>query len=508
MVAVVIDQLPSWALDRYLSTLSPDGALRRGIAQGVFFARSRYPYAGTLTAPGHATLATGALPSKHGVLANEVWDRLREKSVSVVDDGKSAVLGSDGVFASPTVVRSRTVADALESETSGAARTVSLSYKDRASVISGGQKPDLALWYDAKRGEFTSSAHYGAQLPEWFLQFRARRPVREAFSVWQPENAKQLAALLGPDAKPGEGNWLGLGAVFPHDLSRSPEPASAFRATPASTEYLLDLARETVRVLELGKDEVPDLLHLSISGTDYVGHVFGPESWEYVDNLQRVDRLLGTFLDELSRTTPISVLITSDHGVPPVIESSQALGKRARRIVPAELVKALNAALGARFALPKPAVASYTLPFVYLSTEARASAQKAQIVSAVLAELRKTDGVFAARSVAADDGSAKLDPELDRQIQASLGSDSTGDIFVVPTEYSMVDACLPCGSGTNHGSPWSYDQYVPLLFWGPGISARNDGAVVDQTRVAATLSALLGIAPPSDAEPSKLPGSP
>jgi predicted AlkP superfamily pyrophosphatase or phosphodiesterase len=508
VVAVVIDQLPSWALERYLPTLSADGALRRGMDQGVYFSRSRYPYAGTMTAPGHATLVTGALPSKHGVVANEVWDRRRNKVISVVDDGQNAVLGSDGAFASPSVLRSPTVADALERATAGAARTVSLSYKDRATVLSGGQKPDLALWYDSKRGEFTSSAHYAAQLPDWFQQYRARHPVKEAFAPWRPEDPQRLEALLGPDAKPGEGDWLGLGTVFPHEPARATDPASAFRATPTASAYLIDLARECVRALELGKDDVPDLLHLSISGTDYVGHVFGPESWEYVDNLQRVDRLLGAFLDELARTTELRVLITSDHGAAPVVESSRAAGRRARRIAPTDLAKSLNAALGKRFKLSKPAVDSFTIPFVYLSAEARASAQKPQILSALVAELRKTEGILAAKTLAGDEPPAKLDEDLERQIQNSVSAESTGDIYVVPAEYSLFDACLPCGTGTNHGSPWSYDQYVPLLFWGAGISPQKQQSVGDQTQVAATLAALLGIAPPSDANAAKLPGSP
>jgi predicted AlkP superfamily pyrophosphatase or phosphodiesterase len=508
VVAVVIDQLPSWVLERYLPTLSAEGALRRGMDQGVYFARSRYPYAGTMTAPGHATLVTGALPSKHGVVANEVWDRQRNKVISVVDDGQNAVIGSDGAFASPSVLRSSTVADALERATAGAARTVSLSYKDRSTVLSGGQTPDLALWYDSKRGEFTSSAHYSAQLPDWFQKYRGQHPVKESFAPWKPEDPQRLEALLGPDSKPGEGDWLGLGAVFPHDPARATEPASAFRATPSASAYLIDLARECVRALDLGKDDVPDLLHLSISGTDYVGHIFGPESWEYVDNLQRVDRLLGAFLDELARATPVRVLITSDHGAPPLVESSQAGGRRARRLAPADLAKSLNAALGKRFKLSKPAVDSFTIPFVYLSAEARASAQKPQIVSALVAELRKTEGIRAVRPLAGPEPATKLDEELERQIQNSISADTTGDIYVVPAEYSIFDACLPCGAGTNHGSPWSYDQYVPVLFWGTGISRHNQQSVGDQTQVAATLAALLGIAPPSDANAQTLPGTP
>lgn len=505
VVSVVIDQLPSWALDRYWESLPPDGALRGGAARGAYFANGRYDYAATYTAPGHATLYTGALPSRHGVLANEIWDPARKRAVSVVDDARHAVLGSQSAFAAPDVVRSPVVADVLEQATGGRAKTVAISLKDRASVIPAGKHADLALFYDSHRGAFTTSSYYASKLPDWLVRWQAARPISEEPSAWSPLHPEELQALLGPDDAPGEGDWLSLGRAFPHDPRRSTAPLSAFRVTPSSTQYMLDLARECVQRLELGRDEVPDLLMLSISGTDYTGHVFGAQSWEYLDHLRRADAALGRFLAELSLVFPLRVLITSDHGVAPLPEQSRKLGHHAERLFPDEIVTRLNRALTSRFALDEPPIAAFVQPFIYLGEKAEHGPARDALVRAAIEELARMPGIQTAfdlrqlRSTAATDSVTRL-------VQASVSDDAAGDIFVVVGQYSTLDQDLPRGAGTNHGSPWSYDRLVPVIFWGPGVSHGFERSPVAQTRVAATLSALLGVPAPDDANPDILPG--
>ncbi len=504
IVAVVVDQLPSWALERYESLFDRESALRHAMARGAYYEQALYEYAGTYTAPGHATVFTGVQPRVHGIVANEVWDAARARVVSVVDDARHAVLGAPNQFASPSVLRVETVADALERQTNGRALTVSLALKDRAAVLPGGKQPDLALFYDAKRGAFTTSSYYAKALPIWLSRFQQQGPLSGRLEVWQAGDPRALERMLGPDAGEGEGDWLGLGTVFPHVPLRSPDPFGAVRATPAATEYLFDLAAESVRALGLGTDDVPDLLMLSISSQDYVGHIFGPESWEYADMLVRTDRALTRFLAGLEERGPVRVLLTSDHGVAPLPERSRARSRLALRVPTKKLAQATNTALSGRFGLEKPVVASYTEPFVYLSPEAKASPAYAEVLAAVEGELGKTPGVAAIYRIR-DVLASEPRTELDRLVRASVTDDAVADLFVVPTELCVVDPTVPGGTGTSHGSPWSYDREVPALFWGAGVAARRESAPVSMLRVAATLAQLLGIEPPSTAVAEPLP---
>jgi arylsulfatase A-like enzyme len=311
--------------------------------------------------------------------------------------------------------------------------------------------------------------------------------------------------MLGADAADGEGNWGGFDNAFPHDPARSEEPLNAVRATPVATEYLLDLAAESVRALGLGTDDVPDLLLVSLSSQDYVGHVFGPESWEYADMLARTDRALTRFLAGLGERGPLRVLLTSDHGVAPLPERSRGRSRLAVRVPTKKLAQAANLALNRRFGLTGPAVASYTEPFVYLSPEAKASSAYSQVLAAVEGELGKAPGVaaiYAIRDVLA----AEPRTELDRLVRASVTDDAVADLFVVPTELCVIDPTVPGGTGTSHGSPWLYDREVPVLFWGAGVTPRRVSTRVSMLQVAPTLARLLGIAPPSTALAEPLPG--
>jgi predicted AlkP superfamily pyrophosphatase or phosphodiesterase len=346
------------------------------------------------------------------------------------------------------------------------------------------------------------------ELPGWLVRWQGAHPVADELVEWSPEEPALLGAELGPEDATGKGDWHGLGKIFPHDPRRSSAPNSAFRATPAASEHLFDLARECVRELDLGGDEVPDLLALSISGVDYVGHVFGAESWEYLDNLKRVDRALGRLLEELAARAPTRVLITSDHGAAALPERSTAAGKPAWRVLPEQIVKRLNQKLTPPPGSTSPVVAEFTEPFVRFSEECRASPSYGSLLAAALREVVQIEGIQSAYSVADLLADELPKDETSELVRASVTTGAGGDVFVVVREHSVIDPRMPGGSGTSHGSPWSYDQLVPVLFFGPGISAQADASEVDMLRVAPTLSALLGIHPPDGAKLSKLSGSP
>lgn len=505
-MVVVIDQLASWALQKYLPYLPEEGAIRRGIARGAFH-RVSYPFAGTFTAPGHTALFTGTPPAESGVMANELWSRARHVAVPCASDPASPVFGDPTSTASPVALRVPTVGDALWEATGGRSRVASLSMKDRAAVLSGGKHAELALFYDKSLPGFTTSAFYAKELPPWLQHWEASHPLSALMKVWTAGNPDLYARILGPDDARGEGDWKGFGRTFPHDPGRTAEPYATVVATPQSSEHLLALALEMVQELELGKDDTPDLLALSISGTDYVGHVFGPDSWESLDNLVRVDRALGTFVDEIATRTTASFLITSDHGVAPLPERSVDGGKSAGRLEEKALKEDLTAALAAEFG-PGDFIEAVKAPFVYLTTEGRDPARRPRAVRRIQARLAEEPGVAIALDVAEILRRQGTTDPMKRAIALGVDDHADADVFFVPKPFYVIDPGIVPGAGTNHGTPWPYDREVPVIFWGPGVSHVTSTVPLDALRVAKTIAALLGIAAPLTAHGAALPGAP
>ncbi len=492
VVALVYDQLGSDTLLAHLDLLDANGALRRAVDTGVYFERSAYAYANTLTAPGHVSVHTGAPPSVSGIEGNSTWDAARRRAVAVTDDPGRPVFGREpGVGASPTRLRVPTVAHALRSATHGAGKVISLSVKERSAILSVGTAADLVLWYDAKLGAFTSSPVWGAALPAWLTNYQAAHPIAELLVPWVAEQPERYRARLGPDAAPGEGDLAGFGVVFPHRFDAVRGPLGVLPCTPMLSEYLVGLAEAAARENQLGEDDVPDLIALSISGTDKAGHLFGPGSWEYVDHLVRADRAVGTWLARLEQTTSVAVLITSDHGVAPLPETR---GQAAGRFHPERVRRAMESALGRELGAG-PWIAGVLTPFVYLSEQAQRHPERARLVDVARRALLAEPGIRGAWTIESVRAFGDADP-IERALRLSVVPDDQAALMFLTEPYHPLDLREPADRGTNHGTPYDYDRQVPVLALGVSVPRRRSAEVVDQMRVAATLARLLGIPAP------------
>jgi hypothetical protein len=494
VVSVVLDQLGSDTLLDLEPLLDPDGFFAEVLREGRLYEHVVYPYASTMTAPGHACLYSGAPPSRSGVTSNY---KLAPggKRVGIIDDGVHRVLGASSGCASPTVLRVDTVADALKHATGGKGKVVSLSLKDRSAVLPGGKRPDLALWFDTKSRIFTTSEFYASALPPWLTAYERDHPVRTDVR-WSVDDPASLEARLGPDAGLGEGDYFGLGTTFPHDLARIADPddrAEAWVLTPQSTDALLALAVKSSEELGLGADDVPDLLAISISGTDYTGHVFGPRSWEYADHLRHCDRALKQLFDAFRKRTTVAILVTSDHGAAPLPEQRSDAGTAGRLDLDAR-VKDLESA-AAQVAGPGTWIAGVADPYVVLTDAARAHPASARIRSAVVRALEADPGVLLAYDVRSKEP-PRADPDVARAILESIHPEASGDIFVVPKAFTVVENRMTDRAGTNHGTPWEYDTNVPVLLIAPGVTPRRHPERHSALEVASTLAALLGVPPP------------
>lgn len=523
VVAVVYDQLASHALERIEPLLDENGALAWTAQGGVRVRRLRYGHAATYTASGHATLFTGAHPRDHGVPANAIWSFEGGRKIQAVDDGEHAVLGAEGRTAGPGILAVEGVADVLEAETGGRARTVSLSLKDRGAILPGGHRPDVALWLEGAR--FTTSRYVAEAVPDFVSAFEDRAGP-PSLAPWTPAlPAARYEAVLGPDDRAGEVERGGFGRTFPHDPRALGDAAGRVLPVLASTSVrLVALAREAVCALGLGTDDVPDLLALSVSGTDYTGHGYGPGSWEFADHVRRADAAVGGLVRALAARIPIAVLVTSDHGVVPLAEAPRPAGPdfdpygerwTPRRVASGAVVaRAEEALVGVAGAAPAGGwVTAFVEPFLVVRDDGfHDPRERERAVRAAASALGGLDGIDQALVVAdlvppeaLEDGGVR--GRVAASIPVVPGRRPPGDLYLVLSPGASFDLGLG-DAGTSHGSPWRYDTDVPAHLRGPGASA---GTVIDgpqdARRVAATLTEWLGVRPPASAVADPLPGS-
>lgn len=496
VVLIVLDQLGSWVLDHQLSLLPSGSAIRRAYEDGASHI-AEFPYASTQTAPGHASLSTGVTPSVHGIVANSVYVP-GQGGRKTVDDAKHAVLGNPDRFVSPTQLRTETIGDVLHRESEGKARIVGISIKGRSAVLPVGQQANAAVFYDSVTRAMTTSTFYAPKrrLPDWLRDFRKANPVGPLLQTWEPADPLALETQLGPDVSPGE-----MYPAFPHDPREATDPWYAFAGTPESSEYLMAAAYAVVKAERMGMDEVPDFLALSVSGTDIVGHIWGTRSWEYADNLLRIDRALTHFVKLLQARGPVAFVLTADHGVAELPERARAEGREGGRLSGSALMssaeRAVDTALG-----EGNWIAGYVPPlFTYTDAGKARHQELTKALRKAMPSVEGVKAVYDARNAAQLRAS---NDEVERLVGASLPDDPPGDLYLV-AEPGWFDALSEHG-GTNHGSPWDYDRRVPVLMWGTAVERRTSQDIYDVLRVATTLAALLNVPAPAGAPKRPLPG--
>jgi predicted AlkP superfamily pyrophosphatase or phosphodiesterase len=325
VVFIVLDQLPFEYVPRFRQHYCPDGFLRL-MNNGASFTNVMYAHANTSTGPGHAVLSTGAYGCVSGIVGNSWWDNLAGRSVYCVADTTTAIIGEPGQGRSPANLQTLTFGDQLRISTGFRAKVISLSHNDRAAILLGGKYGNLALWM--RDSAFVTSSYYGTDLPAWVRRFNASGIVNGYFGrVWGRSLPLSAFRAMDRDDAPYENGGNGMGTTFPHRITgtdttrRTRSNYSALMTSPYSSEALAKLAREAIRGEKLGRRNVTDLLCVSFSSTDYVGHTFGTHSWEILETMVQMDRILGDFFRFLDREVGLAhclITLSSDHAVSPI----------------------------------------------------------------------------------------------------------------------------------------------------------------------------------------------
>ena len=501
VVLVVIDQLPSWWFDPTLPRL--EGGLARLVREGVYYPRAEMPWSNTFTAVGHAAIGTGAAPRESGILANAWHMDGAAEQTGCTDDPTHPVHGATDAAhgESSRFLKVDGVADVLERATGGEARTIAISLKDRAAILVSGRRPDLALWWDTERAMMTTSRFYAEERPAWLdpAAGLVGKPDRFLAATWTPGDPEACAQLSGAaDEQEGEGGNHGLGKVFPHAIGSVEQPGKAILNTPFGTEILLETAHAALRSEELGADDVPDLLAISISSYDYAGHGWGQESWEAVDVLLDIDRRLGRLFEELDQRVgkdQWAVVLTSDHGAQRLVRADPA-GPKRYLILKSEAViaaqKAAEKVLGRGVWVRglSANVLHYTPQLVSQPEE-----KKARALAAMQAAVSKVEGMGLVADAATIAGDCARHEEPVRQRACrSLPPEGIAGMVALAGPGSQYVGDHPFGAG--HGGDSEEERTVPVIIRAPGLAPARHDETVSFLRVAPTLSALLGVPPP------------
>jgi hypothetical protein len=522
VVLVYFDQFRGDYLARWNAQFG-EGGFKRLTSEGAWFTNCHYPYAYTVTAAGHASVATGCVPAEHAVVGNDWFDRAAGKSVNCVGSDRHeqvpprTAAGTDadekkgakgGV--SPERLLQPTFADALKLGTGGKAKVVALSLKNRGAALPGGKSPDACYWMDGGTGQFVTSTYYRDAVHPWVAEFNRGKPAeRWRGKAWDRFRTDlDYAKFSGPDDVAGEGKGAGgQGRAFPHpfepkDAKTKPAYLSAVYTSPFGNELLLALAERAISAEGLGADDVTDLLSLSFSSNDAVGHAWGPDSQEVLDVTLRSDRVMKRLLDTLDAKVgegKYVLVMTADHGVCPLPEVSRRYGIDAARVQPATAAK-VEAFLSEKYGKGAAKWVEATAgPWVYLDAKAvkAAGLKQGDVEAALAAWLTQQAGVEAAYTRAALALGIPASDVLGQMVARSFRPERCGDVYVLLKPHYLPSAAL--GTGTTHGSPWEYDTHVPLVAYGTGVMPGVRGEPVAPLAAAAILARAAGVKPPAGA---------
>lgn len=502
VVLLVVDQMRADYVDRFQGQWS--GGLKRLVTDGAWFREAAYPYAATETCVGHATISTGAFPATHGMIANAWWDRDSQKMVTCTLDPKAANIAYGGATTpngdSAWRMRVPAFAEELRFQSGGATRVVTFSLKARAAITMAGHKADAVIWFE--NGAWMTSSLFGT-MP--FVESFAK--VHQMQSDWGKTWSLSLpqSSYLYDEKATGAVAPGGWDLTFPHPLRGNPDssgPDAVFYAqwatSPYADTYLTKMAEEAVDQLGLGKSGGTDFLGISYSSVDYVGHAFGPRSWEIQDVLIRLDKDLDELFKHLDAKVGRGnyvVALSADHGAVPTPEDMQKTGADAGVLHVPEISEKIEKALEP-FNYTKPALARVASTEVYFSpgTYDRLKSDPAAM-RAVLDGIRSVPGVadvYRAEEVQ----DRPVTSPIRMSEAASYFPGRSGDLLIVPKPYYLIAWSLPDKPrdfGTGHGTPYYYDQHVPVLLMGWGIEPGEYFGRVTPADIAPTLAALCGV---------------
>jgi hypothetical protein len=461
------------------------------------------------TAPGHAAVFTGSVPAQNGIVGNNWFDRNTGRNRVMVSDMEARNVTMAGIQTqtgapSPRILIGTTIGDQMRLADNFRSKVIAISQKDRSAVLPGGQHPNGAYWFQASDGTFITSDYYIKNLPAWVQEFNKKNSPDKYFGKkW--EKSLPESAYARAQAEPLLLQKPALGDRFPYTITgglEQPGPRfySTFELSPFATEHLADLAKAAIEAESLGADEFTDLLSVSFSTPDLVGHTYGPDSQEIVDTYARLDKVLADLLSYVDRKIGLQntiIAMTGDHGVSPIPEYMLKMGLDGARLSGQALVAAVTKALNDKTGKDEKWVQAFVNDQIYIDPRPVAANKMTQEeVEGIVGEAAiRVPGVINYFTRTQIINGNLPQTALARRVTNGFNRLRSGDVWVITKPFSFFSEG---GLGTTHGSPYNYDTHVPVIFFGKGIVKGRHNIECSPSDIATTLASLLRIEMPSN----------
>lgn len=476
IVGIVIDQFRYDYLNRFHKDFT--GAFARFFEQGAVFTNAHHEHFPTVTAIGHSTFMSGATPSISGIVNNTWYDRTTGKNVTSVSDDATQLLGAPGKGSSPRRLLASTVGD--EMKIGGRkCKVIGVSIKDRSAILPAGHVADGAYWFDGATGNFVSSTFYFTDLPTWVNDFNRERPADKYLGAeWKAIDSDRVFRKMAATA--------------------SPQFYNSLEATPFGNELIEQMAEHAINAEHLGEHQDTDLLTVSFSANDYVGHALGPDAPEVRDISLQTDRLLLKFLDFVDAKVGKGntlIVLTADHGVAPIPEVNQQRKMPGGRLSESDLFSTIDAALAAKYGAGSWIVGNAgPVPYLNLNLIQEKKLTRAEVEHTAADAIRALPHIFRVYTRDQILHGAMPEDRFSTRVRNGYYPARSGDIMVLPEAYWIYEQ-----KGASHGTPFNYDTHIPIIFMGPNIVAGRYDTQVAVNDIAPTIAAILEIEIPSGA---------
>ena len=503
VVSIVVDQMRFDNLDKYNGSYSDNG-FKRLIREGFNLKNNHFNYVPTVTGPGHASISTGSTPKTHGIAGNNWFDKKTRKDVYCTTDLDYENLGGNAYSAkmSPNNLLVETLGDLNRIENDMNSKTISIAIKDRGSILMGGKKANAAYWFYGKdKGEWVSSKYYMQELPDWVNSFNNSGFISTYIREWNTLYDINSYNESRSDDNKFEKSFKGDPSVtFPYDLNKLKDLNDGYdmlKETPFGNSLTTDFAIEAISNEKLGKDQFTDFLTISYSSTDYIGHNFGVDAKETQDAYLRLDleieRLLN-FLDSHVGKNEYTLFLTADHGAAKIPAYLNSIGVKSQNIEEGTVKNILNDVLFKSFG-SNQLISKIMNSQIYLndytinSLNLNLDIIEKTIIN-TLSQLDFIDKVYTSNEII----NGNFDSGYELLIQNGYNIPRSGDII-----FKLKENVISYGNkGTTHGSGYSYDTHVPLIFFGKKIVQGESNVKTKITDIAPTIAKLLGLKKLSD----------